>query len=281
MTEEVPSRRKRDAAEGDVVPQRRGSSGASTSRRVPRPARNKDSVPLKRSRLPRAKRVEDIESAARLVFARRGFAAASMAEIAAEAGVAEGTIYKFFASKRHLVLRVIERWYEAMVAEFERSLPGISGARNKIRYIIWRHITSLKEDRDLARLCGNEARNAGDYYQSELQELNRRYTHIFLEACREGVATGELRSDIPLPLLRDIVFGGIEHHVSHILYGKGNADGKRDVDANVSTEFFMSMFFDGADARASGRQLSVAELLQRLESIVSRCEAATSRSRTV
>jgi AcrR family transcriptional regulator len=71
--------------------------------------------------LPRAQRVGDIEAAARVVFSRRGFAAASIAEIAAEAGVAEGTIYKFFDSKRHLVVRVIEGWYDGMLAEFERS----------------------------------------------------------------------------------------------------------------------------------------------------------------
>jgi len=229
--------------------------------------------------LPRAKRVEDIESAARSVFARRGFAAASIAEIAAEAGIAEGTIYKFFASKRHLVVRVIERWYEAMLAEFERNLPGISGARNKIRYIIWRHISSLNENRDLARLCGNEARNAGDYYQSELQELNRRYTHVFLDACREGVASGELRPDIPLPVIRDMVFGGIEHHIAHILYGKGSMDGKRDVDANDSTDLIMRMLFEGVDKRETSQdQPSVAEVLQRVEAIVSRFEAGTLKS---
>lgn len=76
--------------------------------------------PARRSRLPRAQRVGDILAAARQVFAEHGFAAASIAEIASKAGVAEGTIYKFFDSKRHLVVSVIESWYDDMLAEFEQ-----------------------------------------------------------------------------------------------------------------------------------------------------------------
>ena len=176
--------------------------------------------------------------------------------------MAEGTIYKFFDSKRHLVVRVIEIWYEGMLTEFEKNLPGIQGAMNKIRFIVWRHITSLKENRELARLCGNEARNAGDYYQSELVDLNRRYTHAFLEACREGVANGELRKDLPLSLVRDMVFGGIEHHISPMLYGLG------DVNPEESTEFIMRTLFQGVahpDRQAAAR---LPELVQRMEDML-------------
>ncbi len=179
----------------------------------------------------------DIETAARAVFARRGYAGASIAEIAAEAGVAEGTIYKFFESKRQLVVRVIELWYAQMMAEFDKNLAGIRGARNKIRFIVWRHLAALTENPDLARLCANEVRNGGDYYQSELHELNRRYTHVFVEACREGVANGELRADIPIALVRDLIFGGLEHHIAPMLYGNGTiaADLRQSADAIVDT----------------------------------------------
>jgi AcrR family transcriptional regulator len=226
------------------------------------------------SRLPRAQRVEDIEAAARAVFTRHGYAAASIAEIAAEAGVAEGTIYKFFDSKRHLVVRVIELWYGQMMAEFDKSLPGITGARNKIRYIVWRHLTALTENPELARLCANEVRNAGDYYQSELHELNRRYTHVFVEACREGAANGELRPDTPIALVRDLVFGGVEHHIAPMLYGKGSveADLRRSADALVDT--VMGGIQTPAARGAADPQ---AALLQRLDEAAQRLEAAALR----
>jgi AcrR family transcriptional regulator len=223
-------------------------------------------------RLPRARRVGDIETAARAVFARCGYAGASIAEIAAEAGVAEGTIYKFFESKRHLVVRVIELWYAQMMAEFDRSLQGIRGARNKIRFIVWRHLAALTETPDLARLCANEVRNGGDYYQSELHALNRRYTHVFVEACREGVASGELRADIPIALVRDLVFGGVEHHIAPMLYGKGTTL----VDLRQSADAIVDTVMSGIHASAAV-SLHHPDALQRLDAAAQRLETAALR----
>lgn len=241
------------------------TSGLSNS--VERTANSGRRVP---GRLPRAQRVGDIEAAACMVFSRKGFAAASIAEIAFEAGVAEGTIYKFFESKRHLVVRVLETWYEGMLAEFERNLPGLVGARNKIRFIIWRHIASLKENRDLARVCVNEARNSNDYFRSELHELNRRYTHVFLEACREGIVNGELRSDTPVALLRDLVFGGIEHHIYPMLYGQG------DIDPDQSADLIYNTVFAGIEDRIL-ETTTHRDAITRLEKAALRLEAAARR----
>jgi AcrR family transcriptional regulator len=245
-------------------------------REPPPRAQSARAEPVRRptSRLPRAQRVEDIEAAARAVFTRRGYAAASIAEIAAEAGVAEGTIYKFFASKQHLVVRVIELWYGQMMAEFDKSLAGITGARNKIRFIVWRHLSALTENPELARLCANEVRNAGDYYQSELHELNRRYTHVFVEACREGVANGELRPDTPIALVRDLVFGGVEHHIAPMLYGKGSVE----ADLRGAADALVDTVLGGIQTPPAATSIATPEaLLQRLDEASQRLEAAALR----
>ena len=221
-------------------------------------------------RLPRQERVGAIEAAARAVFCKRGYADASIAEIAAEAGIAEGTIYKFFDSKRHLVMRVIELWYESMLAEFTKNLSGISGARNKVRFIVWRHLSSLKQDLDVARLCLHEARNSRDYYQSEVYQLNRRYTHFLLDACREGVATGEFRADTPITLVRDLIFGGIDHHTWAMLLGHG------DVDVDRSADLIVNVVFAGI-ARPAASTPSSDELCASIEKAVARLDAVATR----
>jgi AcrR family transcriptional regulator len=124
-------------------------------------------------RLPREDRIRDILAAAKDVFCRRGFVDASIGEIATQAGVAQGTIYKFFDSKRDLVLAVLRDWYESMVATFKADLPAIHGTQNKLRFIVRRHLQSLMDNPDLCRLCANEVRNSGDNYQSEIFDLNR------------------------------------------------------------------------------------------------------------
>jgi AcrR family transcriptional regulator len=55
-------------------------------------------------------RERQILDAAGDVFSERGFAAATTAEIAKKAGVAEGTIYNYFHSKRELFIAVIREF---------------------------------------------------------------------------------------------------------------------------------------------------------------------------
>jgi AcrR family transcriptional regulator len=51
-------------------------------------------------------RLSDIGDAAYRVFARRGFAVATMQEIASEAGVSAGTLYNYFDSKEAIIASV-------------------------------------------------------------------------------------------------------------------------------------------------------------------------------
>lgn len=213
-------------------------------------------------RLPRERRIRDIESAAHSVFIKRGYAAASIAEIAAEAGIAEGTIYKFFETKFDLLLRVLETWYRGMLDEFYNQLPGVVGCNNKVRFIVWRHLKSLKENPDLARLCWSEARNNRDYYHHSIYKLNREYTRVLVDVCREGIATGELRSDLPITVVRDLIFGGIDHHISRFLYDRG------DFDVDESTDHICSIMFGGILPQAQNRDQG--ELLRRFEKIADR-----------
>ena len=57
-------------------------------------------------------RREQILEAATKVFAEKGFRAARMQEVAATAGVANGTVYNYFASKDELLLALLEELSE-------------------------------------------------------------------------------------------------------------------------------------------------------------------------
>ncbi len=56
-----------------------------------------------------AERTSQILDAAVTVFARKGYQRATTKEIAAAAGVAEGTIYNYYSSKRELLMAMIKR----------------------------------------------------------------------------------------------------------------------------------------------------------------------------
>lgn len=226
------------------------------------------SEPVRRAvvRLSRDRRAGEIEAAAREVFCERGFEAASTAEIAARAQVAEGTLYKYFQNKRALLIQVLETWYQSMMADYQSHLAVIQGSRNKVHYIVSRHLRSLKDNADLARLSYNEVRHSGDYYESRLYEFNREYTQVFVEACREGIRNGEIRADVPVGLLRDLIFGGIDHLISGYLFNQ------RPLDIESSAAQLVALVFDGIVVTPPTSQ-ATDKALQRFELLAERMEA--------
>ncbi len=188
------------------------------ARLIAKPARNPA------PRRARADRVDEILAAARDLFCEKGYEQTAVSEIAARIGVVEGLIYKYFDSKRALLLNVLAHWYEEMFGDYARDLSTTLGARARLHLLIWRHLRSVRDHPLLCRLMFLEVRSERDYRGSDLHGLNRRYTRLLTDVLEEGVSSGELRSDLPLALLRDMVYGGIEHHAWNYLCGRGALD---------------------------------------------------------
>lgn len=169
-------------------------------------------------------RKEEILQAARELFSNKGYEHCSMAEIAARVGVVEGTVYKYFESKRELLLTVLGEWYEGLFGDYAEDLRGIHGTRARLQFLIWRHLRTLRDYPDLCRLTFNEFRVEKDYHGSELQKLNKRYTELLVQVLNEGMENGDIRDDLPANLLRDMIYGGIEHNAWPFLCGHGKLD---------------------------------------------------------
>lgn len=71
-----------------------------------------------RQLLPRAERRESLLKAAATAFAHQGFAATSMDDVAAEAGVTKLIVYRHFVSKEALYEAVLERVSTRLAEEF-------------------------------------------------------------------------------------------------------------------------------------------------------------------
>lgn len=173
------------------------------------------------SRLPRERRVADIMAAARAVFDDKGYAAASVAEIAERAGVVEGSVYRYFEHKRALLIAVVERWYGELLSDFDEHLEVITGTWNRLRYLVWKHLSAIEKQPRLVRLVFEELRSGPEYRTTAVFEVNRRYTRRTTDVLEEGIARGEIRRDIPLRVARDMIFGGVEHHTWAFVRGEG------------------------------------------------------------
>ena len=175
---------------------------AQTSPRLRRPA----PAPRKSERSRAA-----ILAAARRVFSERGFEGASISEIAALAGMAEGSIYKHFLNKRDLLFQVMRQFYERITADVEAEALRRRGVAERLTYVVRRQFEVFAEDKGLCRLFIREIRTADDYYDSLVHALNRRYTATVVKVIKDGITAGEVRRDVDPRLVRDLIYGAIEH----------------------------------------------------------------------
>lgn len=163
---------------------------------------------------------EIMRVAARL-FCEKGYSEALTAQIAAHAGVVEGTIYRYFPGKRELLIKVVEQWYERILADYDQQLSGLHGTRARLRFLIWRHLTVIHNEPGMCRLIFNQLRAWPEYRRTTVFDLSRDYTRRTLAILREAVDSGEFRADLPLPVVRDMIYGGVEHHTWAYLRGEG------------------------------------------------------------
>jgi TetR/AcrR family fatty acid metabolism transcriptional regulator len=186
------------------------------------------------SRLPPSRRTAEILAAARVVIAERGYEATSMLAIAQHAGVVEGTLYRFFKTKEELMLRVAEEWLQELLLE-DFGLASICGTWNRLRHLIWRALHLMRTQPVVSRFVLIEMRPMPAYRSTNLFKLTRRFTADVREVCEAAVQSGEFRGDVSPSLLRDMIFGCIEHQTWSFLRREGdfNVDEVADSIANV------------------------------------------------
>ncbi|MGJ8670361.1 MAG: TetR/AcrR family transcriptional regulator [Oceanococcus sp.] len=215
------------------------------------------------SRPDREQRRNAILHAARESFCDKGYEQTSVAEIACKVGVVEGTVYRYFESKHELLIEVLTDWYQQMFDDYANALEGMSDARSRVQALIWRHLRTIHEAPQLCRLMFREARDDIGEVNSTLRKLNRRYTRFLVEVIDHGSKAGEFRQNIRLPLLRDLIYGGIEHYCWRYLTGQG------ELDIDQAAQDITSIFCDGIIHTAE----HMTPATNRLEQLIDRMES--------
>jgi len=165
-------------------------------------------------------RRDSILAAAREAFAKGGFEGTSIADIARAARVSDGLVYRYFANKRDLLNAVLTEFYERTMDDLDVIAGRDASFEQRLHDIIHRHIEAFVRDADACRLFISEVRTAADYQGSPVQQLNRRYTSILVRIIESGIASGEVRPDIEMRLVRDVIFGAIEHRTWAAVNGR-------------------------------------------------------------
>jgi TetR/AcrR family transcriptional regulator, fatty acid metabolism regulator protein len=98
------------------------------------------------------KKRESILDAARAVFSRDSYAASSVDDVAAEAGVAKGTVYLYFKSKEELYLAALLRDIRVFGNEARAEMERAPALREKFEAFLRVRLEYCKAHRDFLRI---------------------------------------------------------------------------------------------------------------------------------
>lgn len=218
------------------------------------------------TRQSRVKEREDaIITAARGVFSTHGYAKATMAMIARDAGVADGTLYTYFENKDALARGVVSDYYARLTKSAQAGAETRRTTRTRLDFLARHHMDSILEERGIIEMLPILTSDLSTYSGSDIYELNKTYVAIFDGVVREGRASGDIAGDADVASLRDIFFGALDYGFkSHLMRSSRSTARKAD----------MSRLIDQLVGMILLQNNSSGSLTERLESIADRLEAA-------
>lgn len=163
---------------------------------------------------------EAILRAAITVFAHNGYFNAKVADIAREAGVADGTVYLYFKSKEEILHSIFDRSVDEAVAEAKKQLATISDPRAKLRQIARLHLERLGADRDLAVVFQVELRGSTKFMEEFSAAGFAEYLTLIRTTFEEGQRAGLFRADLNSKVVSKILFGALDEMATNWILSK-------------------------------------------------------------
>ena len=176
--------------------------------------------PLSPARPPVADKYEAILRAATRVFARNGYFNSKVADIAREAGVADGTVYLYFKSKEEILHSIFDRGVENAVREGREEIEAISDPGDKLRRIAHLHLERLGADRDLAVVFQVELRSSTKFMEEFSAAGFAEYLGLIRATFEEGQRAGVFRQDLNAKVVAKVLFGALDEMATNWILSK-------------------------------------------------------------
>ena len=182
------------------------------------------------------KRRQILDAAVR-VFARQGFHATRVSDIADEAGVAYGLVYHYFRSKEQVLNELFSERWSLLLTTIEQT-NGDTPARERLAAVARFIVDSYRHDPELMKVIIVEVtRAANSFGRTHLPEIRKAY-ELIAEIVAQGQAQGAFRSDIDPSFASLSFYGAIEQLLSGWIFDlipSGRQDFDRAAELVVAT----------------------------------------------
>jgi TetR/AcrR family fatty acid metabolism transcriptional regulator len=171
-------------------------------------------------------RRRQILQAAVSAFARKGYHACRVSDIAKQAGVAYGLVYHYYGSKEALLEAIFKETWGAMLETIKSVEQLDELAPEQVRKVTQIVLRTWKRDPDLVRVLVREVTRSSQL-QHETHDIDLAYQAL-QRIVERGQETGQFRSDVDARLTATIWYGALEEILTGWAFGQ-LPDGEKDV----------------------------------------------------
>ncbi len=174
-------------------------------------ARRTESEPVRRAQLLKA---------ARKVFRAKGYAGATVSEIVREAGVAQGTFYLYFPSKRDAAVSLRDGLMETMAQAVATAVKSHTSFKDRLEFLIAACFKVAQRNSDLFRLAFIGADETHPEMHSESPE-HVSFLRAISDLFRDAADTGELIEAMDPEITARLATGLLQHAmIEAFVFGK-------------------------------------------------------------
>ena len=190
------------------------------------------------------RRRDDILAAAKKVFAKKGFASTTIADVAKAARLSYGSIYWYFDSKDalfHALMDNEERALRDAIAVALTTAVGESGIA-QFRAAVTATFEFFEHDKAMVRLLFRDAHSLGGRFERHVGDIYER----FIDDIEASIVMAQRRGDIVEAPPRMIAFS-VAALIAQIALRRLTTDD--DLDAETVARYVVSLVLDGLRPR--------------------------------
>lgn len=201
---------------------------------------------LKKRARRKAERPAEILDAAFEEFARNGYAATRLEDVAARASVTKGTIYFYFETKERVFDEMIRYKSQAFFPELESYAATLDGSYNArlraLMVFVYRKIAEDRPFRETLRFLIADGCRFPDLVDRHYDEFMRPVIDQFRMVIEAGVAAGEFRPSQASTFTEIVMSPALLLTVWSLLFGT-----RRQIDVAVFTDASIDLLMRGID----------------------------------
>jgi TetR/AcrR family fatty acid metabolism transcriptional regulator len=147
-------------------------------------------------------------------FAEYGYHNCQVAKIARQAGIADGTIYLYFANKEDVLVSVYREKMNEFITQLKSLLQLHKSALEKLSVLVHFHFNHLENNPSLANFIQIQLRQSDASIRSGIAEPLKQYYQLIETLIDEGKQQGIFNPQIRTKLAREVIFGSMDEIVS-------------------------------------------------------------------